>query len=288
MHAHVPETELARFAADPDSVSRERRAAIEAAAAECATCRGSIDFFSVIGDDDLSDPATWDAQTEWSSENPMRLYAERIADEDRAADELLQETKLLDSPTKLAWRNLQRDRRFTNGGVVRRLNAYAHSVYQDEPLTALTLADASISIAETLPDEYYPWNAVFELRGAAWKARANALLVSGEFVAAHEALTHADRAYRRLNSPAFGLSAVAITRASVFCEQGRLEEAAASAEAAELGFAHLGQDERRMHAVFARGSIHYEAGNIDRICLPAEAVDARRRVAQHLLECLYC
>jgi hypothetical protein len=84
----------------------------------------------------------------------------------------------------------------------------------------------------------------------------------GEYPASLEALTHAERAYQHLESPGFGLSTVALVRASVFYEQGRLDDAIVSAQKAEHGFAHLGQEERRMRALFLRASIRYEAGEI--------------------------
>jgi tetratricopeptide (TPR) repeat protein len=158
--------------------------------------------------------------------------------------------------------SLERDRRLVTGGVARRLTAHAHQVYEDEPLDAVTFADLAILIAETLADDAYPWKAVFELRGAAWKERANALRVAGDFPGALEALTHAERAYRNLRSAGFGLASVALIRAGVLLEQDRLDEAATWAEKAEAGFAHLGQEERRTRAVFLRGSIAYEAGEI--------------------------
>jgi tetratricopeptide (TPR) repeat protein len=235
---------------------------IEQETAGCATCRTSLDFFSVISTEDLADVALSEPGTGWSGDDPMRAYAERIAAEDRDADEVLEREKLLESPMRTAWKNLQRDRRMLTGGVVRRLTAHANSIYENEPLDALTFADAAISVAEVLPDDAYPWNAVFELRGTAWKERANALLMLGEYPSALEALTHAERAYRQLRSPGFGLSTVALVRASVLYGQGLLDEAVASAEKAEHGFAHIGQEERRMRALFLRASIKYERQEI--------------------------
>lgn len=261
MHEHFSEHDLARFASDPDSLDPQRRAAIESAIAECATCRGAVDFFAVISDGDFGDVVAEDV-TDSSSDDPMRAYVERIAAEDREAEELIEREQLFESPTKTAWKNLQRHKQFLTGGVVRRLNAQANTIYENEPLAALTFADAAISIAETLPDDTYPWNAVFELRGTAWKERANALMVFGDYPGALEALTHAERAYRRLGSAGLGLATVALVRASVLYEQNRLTEARASAEKAEVGFAHLGQEERRTRALFLRASIHYEAHEV--------------------------
>jgi tetratricopeptide (TPR) repeat protein len=262
MHDHIPDIELAQFASAPVSMPVNRRAAIEQATAECAQCRASLDFFSVITDAELADAELWDPTTDWSSDNPMRTYAEHITAEDSEADELLAEEKLLESPTKMAFTDLQRNKRLLTGGVVRRLNAHAHKICEDEPLDALTFADAAISVAETLSDDTYPSNAVFELRGTAWKERANALLVLGKYPAALEALTHAERAYEHLPSPGFGLSAVALVRASVMYDQDLLDEAAASAEMAEYGFSHLGQEERRIRALFLRGNINYKRGQL--------------------------
>jgi tetratricopeptide (TPR) repeat protein len=265
VHEHLSDVELARYAMDPESVPAERRQVIEQEAARCPICRTSLDFFSVVTLDDLADLELSELEPAWRDEDDrMRAYVERIAAEDEEADELLAQQRLLTSPTKAAWKNFQRDKRLLTGGVVRRLNAHANSIYQDHALEALTFADAAISVAETLADDIYPWKAVQELRGTAWKERANALLVLGEYRAALDALMHAERAYRMLRSPAFGLATVALVRASVLYEQGRLDEATALAERAERGFAHIGQEERCTRALFLRASINYEAGNIAR------------------------
>ena len=284
MHEHLSDVELARYATDPESLPVERQRAIEQEAAACAICRTSLDFFSVMAADELGDVELWEPEPTWSGDDdPMRAYVERIAAEDREADVLLAGKKLLDSAVKTAWVSLERDRRLITGGVARRLTAHANGIYEDEPLDAVTFADLAILIAEALPDDAYPWKAVFELRGAAWKERANALRVAGEFHGALEALTHAERAYRNLHSPAFGLAGVALIRAGVLLEQGRLDEAATWAEKAEAGFAHLGQEEHRMRAVFLRGSITYEAGEtgmavqlFERVQEYGEAVDGLR------------
>lgn len=276
MHEHLSDTELARYATDPESIAPDRRQVIEQETSGCAICRTSLDFFSVVSAEDLAEVELWAPDVDWRGDgDPMAAYVDRIEAEDREADELLAERKLLTSPTKTAFMNVLRDKRLLTGGVVRRLSAHAHEIYENEPLDAVTFADTAILIAEALPDDAYPWKAVFELRGAAWKERANALRVAGEFPSALDALTHAERAYRNLRSPGFGLSSVALVRAGVLLEQDRLDDAAAWAEKAEAGFAHLGQEERRMRAVFLRGSIQYEAAEI------ASAVKLFERVQEY-------
>jgi tetratricopeptide (TPR) repeat protein len=263
VHEHFTEEELARYATDPESVPAHRRRTIEQESASCAVCRTSLDFFSVVTAEDLADVELWEPDAAWTDDDdPMRAYIERIAAEDEEADRLLAEMKLLESPMKTAWKDLPRDKRMLTGGIVRRLVARANAVHLQEPLDALTFADGAISIAESLVDDAYPWKAVFELRGAAWKERANALLVLGDYPPALDALVHADRSYRELSAPGLGLATVALLRASVFYEQGQLDEAAKSAEKAERGFSLIGQEERCARALFLRASIHYEGGNI--------------------------
>jgi tetratricopeptide (TPR) repeat protein len=85
----------------------------------------------------------------------------------------------------------------------------------------------------------------------------------GRFHEALDSLDRGERAYRRLASPGFGLADTAHVRAAVLYEQQRLEEAAAVAAAAERAFSHLGDDERRMKALYLRACIRYEAHDPD-------------------------
>jgi tetratricopeptide (TPR) repeat protein len=146
---------------------------------------------------------------------------------------------------------------------VRRLSAHAHGICKSEPLDALTLAEAAVAVAQALPRDAYPGKAVYELLGTAWKECANAQLLLGDFPGAVQSLDHAEAAYRKLPAPGLGLATVALVRASVFYQQQRLEEAAEFAGEAERGFAHLGDEERRMSAVYLRGGINYESKNFD-------------------------
>jgi tetratricopeptide (TPR) repeat protein len=100
---------------------------------------------------------------------------------------------------------------------------------------------------------------VYELRGTAWKERANALLRLAEFDEALESLRRAESAYEHLRSPGHGLAAVELVRAAVHYERGELQEAAKQVEIAEQGYAHLGLERQRMKAVLLRGEIAYEA-----------------------------
>lgn len=260
--SHVPEGELALYAAQPEAVDGDRRAAIEAHLGACAECQEAHDFFAIQEhdlDDALGEVDTWEPLIGSATYETLMAYGERVAQEDREAESILRE--YLENPILAAWDALTTKRRYRTGGVVRRLNAAAHAVHKSTPRVALTFADAAVSVAETLPDDLYPARAVYQLRGAAWKERAKAQLLLGQFPQAHDSLDHAERAYAKTPHNGLGLSLVALIRAGVFGLQGQLHDAMAIAERAERGFAHAGDEKRRMDAAFLRGALTFEAGD---------------------------
>jgi len=114
-------------------------------------------------------------------------------------------------------------------------------------------------VADLLPDDIYPNKAVYELRGTAWKERANALLRLAKFDEALESLRLAEHAYEHLRSSGRGLAAVELVRAVVYYERGELQKANEHVERADHGYAHLSMERERMKAVWLRGEIAYEA-----------------------------
>lgn len=256
--SHMPEGDLALYGFDPDAVPAERRATIEQHLAACAECQASHDFFAVT-EEDLQDGNTWEPIVGSATYASLMDYGTRIAEEDREAEEILK--PVIANPATAAWTSLATKRRFCTGGVVRKLSAAAHRIFESDPLAALTLADAAISVAEVIPDDTYPAHAVDQLRATAWKERANAQMFLGQCPEAHASLDRAERFYRRIRNSGLGLSMVALVRAGVLYEQQRLDEATAMAQRAELGFAHAGDEKRRMDAVFLRASIMFEAGD---------------------------
>lgn len=255
MGEHIPHAELSLFAHDKLEFERERREEIESHVANCAECGASFDFFSAA-EEDLGDFAVWQPII-GSTAAAMSAYAHQCAAEDREADELLKE--YFEKPRKAAVLNIRNQRKFHTGGVVRRLNAKAHEIVASEPLEALIFADLAQVVADHLSDDIYPNNAVYELRGTAWKERANALRRLAEFDEALESLQRAEQAYEHLRSSGRGLAAVELSRASVYYERGELQKAAEHVERAEQGFAHLSLERQRMKAVWLRGEIAYES-----------------------------
>lgn len=255
MGEHIAHAELSLFAHDKLAVERERREEIESHVANCAECGATFDFYAVA-EEDLGDLAVWQPIV-GSTAAAMSAYANQCDAEDREADEVLKD--IFAKPRKAAVTNVRNQRKFHTGGVVRRLNAKAHEVVGSKPLDALIFADLAQAVADVLPDEIYPNGAIYELRGTAWKERANALRRLAEFDEALESLQRAEEAYGHLRSSGHGLAAVELSRASVYYERGELQKAAEHVERAEHGFAHFRLERQRMKAVWLRGEIAYEA-----------------------------
>jgi tetratricopeptide (TPR) repeat protein len=267
---HVPEGELALYAVRPEAVTERRRAEIEGHLATCAECQEAHDFFAIYDDnsgDELADPFghelreadTWELVAGSETYDALTEYSARVAREDRDAEIVLE--PFLENPITAAWTTLVSKRRFLTGGVVRKLNAAAHSICESKPRVALTFADAAIAVAEALRDDLYPAGAVYQLRGTAWKERANAQMLLGQFPQAHGSLDRAERAYGNTPHSGLGLSIADLVRAGVFYAQLLPDEAMATAERAERGFAHAGDGKRLMDAAFLRASIMFESGN---------------------------
>jgi tetratricopeptide (TPR) repeat protein len=249
---HIPEEDLALYAYSPDVVEAARRRDIQSHLSACSDCSDSYDsFVATVADED-------DAPFLASEGTAATLaYGARVAEENRDAAELLKD--YFAEPERAAWRNLAAQRRYIHGGVVRRLAKQAYDVCASEPLHALTFADAAIAVAEAIPENAYPKSALHDLRGRAWKERANALNRLGEPAAALDALERSERAYRKLRANNLGLGNVSLVRAAALLLLERLPEADAEAARAERRYEEIGDFERRTKTRFLRGNIRYES-----------------------------
>jgi tetratricopeptide (TPR) repeat protein len=248
---HVPEPELALLASDPDAIAPTRTLEIHAHLARCTDCADAYDTFvtSFAGDDDEAFLAS-------EGSAAAMAYGARVAREDADAAELLKE--YFAKPEKAAYDDLASQRKFVHGGVVRRLAKRAFDVCAKEPLHALIFADAAIAVAEALSMNEYPPNALHDLRGRAWKERANALNRLGKPAAALDALDHAKREYEQVTSNTLGLGNVALVRAATYYYLQRFPDAIREVQIAEELYERLGDIERRTKAMFLRGNVLYE------------------------------
>jgi len=256
MPEHFDDDALTRYAAGRAGAEHDE------IALHLSTCDACTERLGRIVEMALRDPDTWRLAGAPEEEESFDLLAERIANEDEEARRILQ--PFLDEDTsafRVIWTNLPRRKRFRTGGVVRLLAKLAHDALRRQPREAVLLADEAIAIAESLSDDYYPADIVYEVRGDAWKERANACRYLGDLGPALDALRNAERAYRHLLFPEPWLAAVDQIRATVLRISERYDEALVYAMRAAEEFARLGDTKRHIDARIVEANVRCEAGD---------------------------
>src|SRR5438874_136034 len=267
MTKHIADDVLVAYADDPTAFSE-----IEEHLGGCPACSNAVAFYRSLTSE-LRESETWVAEEEVRSrrgQEIVRGFADRIAAEDAEAKELLR--RVIDSPYHFAKANIIAKSRFHTGGVVRILCEAVRTECEREPTYAMQLAQAAQLIAESLPDDYYPAAAVFELRGRAWKEYATARQYLGQFQNGLDALRRAEKAYQRLPDSGLGLAAVNLSRAILHWKLRRYPEALPFARAAAKEY-----ETRRLVARFVEAQ-EVEAVILQRMGDPSAAHEIYKRV----------
>jgi tetratricopeptide (TPR) repeat protein len=259
---HIPEHTLSAYALDRSLVPDAE--IVDAHIAECGACNEHLaemrSFDSLLGD-----PASWPDFDSVQHSNPSQILeiAARIRREDEHAEFLL-EPILNASPEAFVWADLPSKYQYFTGGVVRRLAAAAEAAWHTAPRHSLNLAETAIAIAGKLSTDTYTEFELSAWHGVGWKQRANALRHLGKHDDALEALSRAERFYRRLPYSEFDLASVSFIRGTIYFEQQRYDLAEVHAQTAADSFEHLGQTERFLYARHLLASIAFEKHMIDR------------------------
>ena len=179
--------------------------------------------------------------------------------EDREARALLD--PILSNPFAFIWTDLASKSRFRTAGVVRRLCEEVLSAVEVDPPHARDLADAAMLVVESLDSERYSEVELDNLRGVAWKARANALRRLGDLGGVLEALERARREFGRVSSQAPMLADLAYLRADALSALGRLDEAANEIQTSSDAFAMQGNTTKYLQARLLSGVIALRRGD---------------------------
>ncbi|HET7436018.1 MAG TPA: hypothetical protein VFN10_15015 [Thermoanaerobaculia bacterium] len=255
---HFSDEELAAYRFDPEQF--DKREELERHLAECAACADIVTAITEF-DESLGSEEAWHFAEELvtgARQAELNRIKERRAREDEKATRLLR--RLVDDPFELLWADIPRKARFRTGGVVRVLCGASERWVEVNPLHALNLAEAAASVASALPDDLYPARAVEQLRGLAWKQRANACRYLGRLSAALDSIDRAERAYSKLLVNAQELASVRYVRGTILWKFQRFDEALAAARESARGFAEQRDHTRWLHAKILEGSILCDAG----------------------------
>ncbi len=268
-HDHPSDELLVIFSEDPTALPS--RDAIVEHLSDCLECRQQVADYRAI-EAALREKETWSIaadREEESAQEEVALEA-RIAREDADAERILR--PFLETPYRFAASNVPQKKRFHTGGVVRLLCRTAYDECDREPLFAIYLAEAATFIAEALPDNYYPAEAVNDFRGMAWKEYSTACRYVGRFDEGLEALQRAERAYRRLPFPTPGVSSVSLGRAGVLWQLQRYDDALQEVQKAARGFLSYGDNARYLDAKQVEAVILHRQGNLGAACATYESM----------------
>lgn len=246
MKPHYDEAALYDYLDDPEGFAD--RAALETHLAACDKCRALLAELRSF-EDALSSTALWDfadaVRRHREPPETIRSVADRLTIEDADADQYL--TPILASPAAFRRANIGSMPEMRNAGVVRKLCTVSRDLREKQPMHALSLADAAVSIAEQL-DAIYPRVLIDELRGASWLERANALRYLGRLPEAIDALDLAERAYEQTPVAAYSIAIVQYVRAAVLVELDRYDDARRLARNSARVFRQFGENDRWLHA----------------------------------------
>lgn len=258
---HVSDETLIDYVDDPARVPDRRK--VELHISSCGECSAKVEGFRAIASA-MTDEETWWILDASARSNSIRDFVTRWDAEDAEATRML--APLLESAYRFAYANVARKRRFQTGGVVRLLCEAVRIEDDRDPTFALTLAETACFIADNLSDSYYPANVVNELRGRAWKEYSTVCRITQRFAEGFDALTRADRAYRRLIDSTVQLATVELCRAILFWEQQQYDDALRSARSAASQFAARHERDRYFEAKQVEAVILHRQGNVEAAC----------------------
>jgi tetratricopeptide (TPR) repeat protein len=131
---------------------------------------------------------------------------------------------------------------------------------QSDPREFERIADLAIEVSEALDPRSYPKGMVARARGNAWKDRANALRIRGEFQDALWALDEAERHYQQQPVPEFDLATADYVRATILVETDRVAECITLADHAARTFLDYGDVHRQIQAKMIEAGALYNLG----------------------------
>lgn len=259
--------------------------------ASCETCSKRLAFHREI-DSLLRMPGVWDGADRAKHTSAMSKFEAarfQVDAEDSRAREML--APLVVSVGAFTEHSVASNRRYHSAGVVRVLTREARRNRDSAPKLALTLATAATAIASKVGRSLRA-----ETTGNAWLERGIVEFLLGQYANAQLTLTTAEEALERAGDHArWDLANVWLTRANLYVETGRLDDALDWA--ARAGDVFLSYDDlsRALRSWLIRGTVLYSSGAHDdaikvfeSMLAEAERIDDRKTCARALHNAANC
>lgn len=221
----------------------------------CDTCAQRLAFVREF-EHALADSATWTGvdvlMQPFAAPAAVVAEAHAVADEDHSAAEML--GPALVSIGAFREQEVETRDRYRSAGVVRVLTREAKRVRDASPQFALLLATTAVSIAAKLPGR----GVRACVLGAAWLERGIASAMLGKYRDAEAALRRAEDVLDGDGGTTWDLATVWLSRANVYTETDRLDEALELAfRSANVFLLEYGDVARYLRASLVRGTVLY-------------------------------
>jgi tetratricopeptide (TPR) repeat protein len=243
---HYDEEVLAGFLDEPmDMTARDKHLD------NCSLCKRTLQSIrdTVVL---LKKPAVWERQRLSSSPRPetlafLRSVQTTMKDEDAEAE---RNVALLLAGSRETWAaKLDEHPEWRTAGLVRKLIAATDQAIDLMPPDALEITRLACDVAEQLASS----DCVIRLRGNAWYERGYALLYSGAFLDALNALANAESQFARLSIADHEIGRLKLVRGMVYRALDRIDDALPLISASVVFFHEYGDVERRHSASLALG-----------------------------------
>lgn len=229
---------------------------VEEHVATCSTCTKEVERFRLLIGDLQSDTVWADGE---AVEMPSALadLAQRV-----------------DSPASAI-------------AAVKQLNSEVLATLERDPRLAEALSREAIDAAIQIADDE-PVSVRAHLLGTAWKNRASALRLLGEYAAAFAALEQAELAFAMSSASRYDIATVDYVRATTLYFADRHAEALVVLDRAAEAFIEFADHRRYGHARLLEGCIHFDTGDAGRArdvfyaLLPAAHADSDRATLARL------
>ncbi len=212
----------------------------------CQTCTNTFRSYRAIAEV-LGTQAVWDLR-EPSEEGAargaaaLRAVTTEMESEDTRAEHLVDEMMKL--PRQWWTSTVVSDTRYQIAGVARRLVAVSEAKIDTMPPDAVELAAAAIAVTEIIDGG----DVLLQLRGAAYRQHAYALLYAGDFAHALESVERAEQIFRVCPVSEYALARLNIVRSLIYSQQERYDDALALARSAAETFHAFGDNQRLVSA----------------------------------------
>ena len=228
----------------------------------CAVCSEKLSGFRTITQI-LHEHDVWETAAVRADPLPgtianLRMFADRMAFEDTAADAIL--PGLLAGPREEWMPRLTAHPQWRTAGVVRRLVRTAMHVVMSMPPDALAMTAMAIEIADHLDPRSYRTDTIAKLSGAAWRDHAYALFYVGRFADALDATEKASLAIRGCVVDEYDRARIAVIRALCLRAAEELPDAVAAVRFSSETFGEFGDLPRRASARLAETHLLFTKG----------------------------